>query len=115
MLTIKITDRKQPTPIVSYTPKTYPAVKTLYSEMHSRDQRVRDLFNKCPYVVGDKCRPVSEDGFAEYGACTIEHVCKSYADLGKDYEWKNDNPLIVTAINEKGLRLFCSTDYLKKV
>lgn len=95
-------------------PSPIPAHTDIYKEALRRDRVVRDLYSKCPYKVGEVCF-ISTSGKKSYGtAATILSIAKCYADLGKDYEWKNDNPMIVYAISDTGQHFFCSVDYLTR-
>lgn len=114
MLVINIPNRKKPTPPISYS--YTPATPTLFTELNKRQRIVADQYKACPYAVGDKCVGVAATDKDTYGEVEVTHICRTYAELGKDYEWPaNDNPLIVTAYSPKAGLFFCSTNFLKKV
>ncbi len=89
----------------------------LRKEARRRDNLVRDLWRACPYSTGDKVVPVDGAALRKYGDdITVLHISKSYAELGKNEEWPDDDcPLIVYAqSHKKNQYFFCTTNYLKK-
>ena len=105
-------------PAPSTAPPAYGAQNTsaIFLEAKRRDTIIKGLVKNLPYSVGDICQPTTDKGKQEYGKCKILHIATTYAALGKDYEWKGDNPMIVHAKGvDKNIVFFCTTDFLEKV
>lgn len=96
------------------TTSNIPAQSNAYKEAMRRDNIVRALYRTCPYKVGDTCfLPASAK--KDYGTtAVVMHIAEQYIALGKDYEWKDDNPMIVYAKSDKGKFFFCTVSYLTK-
>lgn len=90
--------------------------KTLHTIATERDSIVYKLSQSAPYKVGDWVIPIHKEDEEKYGKMEVLHICTSYADLGKDYEWpKNNNPMIVTCKDAQNHHIFCTVNYVKKV
>jgi len=91
---------------------------TMMNEAIRRESIVRKLHAECPYKEGDVVTLADDKDIAAYGKdILVEKICKSYTEIGLSEKWPaSDNPLIVMAWSqEKNIRFFCSTNYLKKV
>jgi hypothetical protein len=121
MLSIKLPNKAkqvQPTHTVFITGKeSGGVVLSLIQESKRRDNIIREKARLCPYKVGDNVIPKDAVLKEKYGTMYVAGICKSYAEYGKDTKWpEHDNPLIVTATSEDGLKsMFCSVELLEKV
>ena len=95
---------------------THDSSSPLYKEAQRKDAIIQEKFKACPYTVNDLTVPVSASGKIKYGDCRVRGICKSYAEFGKDVEWNDLNPMIVTAFSVKEQCVFfCTIDYLEKM
>jgi hypothetical protein len=78
--------------------------KITAEEFVRRDLIVREMWVNTAFKAGDKARPMTEQGFAEYGWLDIKGVYKTYHDFsttdGQDWP-PDDRPLTITAMPSK--------------
>lgn len=113
----------KPTPITKlpWYPSTPPNIKALadakgisIAEYLRRDKIVQELSATVKLKSGDTAFPVPAKGYADYGACIVVGLCKTYKDFSTDGHWNDDNPMIITfaSIAKRGQHIFCTADYL---
>ena len=92
-------------------------VQSISDEAKRRDDIVRKLYQEFPLNPGDTATPSDETIAKKVGMkLIIMAVAKSYADLGKDDKWPEDNnPLMVHIKSyDKNCDFFVTTNAIKR-
>lgn len=119
MVKIEISSKKPKTTTAS--PFPYPSKTVnltpsgnLYTEINRRQNIIKSILDKCTLKPGDVCVASVPEDRDKYGDITVLNIAQNYQELGKDYEWKTDNPLLVYAQSKNSSRFFCTVNFLEK-
>jgi hypothetical protein len=117
MLILEVSSKKpKPAP---YTPPPFtptpPSNNNITTEVWRRAGVVTRLVNSLKYKEGDICITAEAADRDKYGDIRVLSIARSYQQLGKDYEWRNDNPMLVYATSLKdSSKFFCTVNFLEK-